>query len=211
MMMILQEHVLGMDVRLKEPERHKAVLIDAIAAREQFLETLLLDRGILIVERYTALSELLALRSPPVSDLIILYLTKIDETVSKALRAVRERFECAILVVTENTDETQIENLIVSGADSVLPIGAGIDRMKCAVALARASFEQSQSLRNDVRCAHRQLEERKLIERAKGILMTQRGITEPDAFRKLQETSMKQNQALSDVARRVIEAKELLG
>jgi response regulator NasT len=200
-----------MDVRLKEPERHKALLVDAVAGRERFLETLRLDRGILIIGRYSALGELIGLRDLPACDLVIAYLTGIDEAACKAIRNVSERFNRALLVITETGDEAQIANAVVAGADSVLPIGAGVDRLKCATTLAIAGFERTATLRRTVRDAEQRLEERKLIERAKGILMTQRGIAETEAFRELQTTSMRQNRPLPDVARRIIEAKELLG
>jgi response regulator NasT len=200
-----------MDVRLKEPERHKALLVDAVAGRERFLETLLLDRGILIIGRYSALGELIGLRDLPACDLVIAYLTGIDEAACKAIRSVSERFNRALLVITETGDEAQVANAVVAGADSVLPIGAGVDRLKCATTLAIAGFERTAALRRTVHDAEQRLEERKLIERAKGILMTQRGIAETEAVRELQTTSMRQNKPLPDVARRIIEAKELLG
>lgn len=200
-----------MDVRLKEPERHKAVLVDDVAGRERFLEALLLDRGILIVARYACLEELAGLRRPPECDLVIACVTPIDDTACRAIRRVTESLACALLVITETGNEAQIGSAIVAGADSVLPIGAGVDRLKCAAVIALASHERTSALRETARNAERRLEERKLIERAKGILMTQRGLAEPDAFRELQDTSMKRNQTLPDVARRIIEAKELLG
>ncbi len=200
-----------MDLRLKEPERHRAVLIDAFAGRERFLETLLSDRGILIVARFSALAELIAQREPQSCDVIIAYLDTIDETACQAIRAATDKFPRALLVITETGDETQIANAALAGADSVLPIGAGIDRLKCAAAVAMASFERTGALRKAASEAEQRLEERKLVERAKGILMTQRGIAETDAFRELQATSMRQNRRLPDVARRIIEAKELLG
>lgn len=200
-----------MDVRLKEPERHKAVLVDHVSGRERFLETLLLDRGILIIGRYAGLDELVSLRQPPGCDLVIACLTPLGETVCRAIRRASETLGCALLVITETADDTQIGSAMVAGADSILPIGAGVDRLKCAATVALAGYERTSVLREAARDAERRLEERKLIERAKGILMTQRGICEPDAFRELQETSMKRNQTLPDVARRIIEAKELLG
>ncbi len=200
-----------MDLRLKEPERHRAVLIDDVAGRERFLEAMLLDRGILIVARYAALEELVSLRRAPECDLVIAYLGRIDDAARYSIRTVVETVDCALLVITETFDDAQISDAIVAGADAILPIGAGVDRLKCAAAVALASHERASALRVEAHDARRQLEERKLIERAKGILMQQRGLAEPDAFRELQNTSMRRNQALPDVARRIIEAKELLG
>jgi response regulator NasT len=200
-----------MDLRLKEPERHKAVLVDAVAGRERFLEAMFMDRGILIVERYERLGEIITLHSLPACDLIIAYLDILDEAACRAIRAASEKFGRALLVITEAADVLQIANAVLAGADSVLPIGAAADRLKCAATIAIAAFERTGALRRAVEDAEEKLADRKLIERAKGILMTQRGIAETEAFRELQTVSMRQNRKLPDVARRIIEAKELLG
>ncbi|NJM36360.1 MAG: hypothetical protein HC850_18560, partial [Rhodomicrobium sp.] len=113
-----------MDLRLKEPERHKAVLVDAVPGRERFLEALFLDRGILIVGRYATLAELNTLHNLSTCDLIIAYVDIIDETACRAIRKATDSFGRALLVITETADSTQIADAVLAGADSVLPIGA---------------------------------------------------------------------------------------
>jgi response regulator NasT len=74
-----------------------------------------------------------------------------------------------------------------------------------------ATFARIQAAEDQASDLRRELEHRKLIERAKGILMTQRQITEQDAFREIQHRSMERNVPMPDVARSIIAAKELLG
>jgi AmiR/NasT family two-component response regulator len=58
--------------------------------------------------------------------------------------------------------------------------------------------------------AQHALEDRKLVERAKGLLMTALGLTEQDAFRRLQQTARENNLRLADVAARIVEQQSLL-
>ena len=93
----------------------------------------------------------------------------------------------------------------------MLSVGASTDRLRVGVAAAIASFERAEAGRQRTAAAERALAERKSVERAKGILMQQRGIAEADAYREIQRQSMHQNQPLAVIAERIIAAKELLG
>jgi response regulator NasT len=76
------------------------------------------------------------------------------------------------------------------------------------VAIAR--FQAFQSLRQELEESRAALAERKLVERAKGIIMTERGLSEPDAYALLRKTAMAQNQRIVEVARSIISVAGLL-
>jgi response regulator NasT len=76
------------------------------------------------------------------------------------------------------------------------------------IALAMRRFEQFQQLRREAADARQALEDRKLIERAKGILMKRAALDEPTAFRRLQKTASDRNLKLVEVARMIITAEE---
>jgi response regulator NasT len=73
-----------------------------------------------------------------------------------------------------------------------------------AVALATRRFEQFEALRREASDLRQALEDRKLIERAKGVLMKELGLAEPEAFRRLQKVAMSKNLKLVEVARLVL-------
>ena len=89
----------------------------------------------------------------------------------------------------------------------------GMDRksLKAIVDAAVARFEEFQALRVRLAEAHLQLAERKLVEKAKGLLMRQRGIDEDAAYSALRRMAMDRSLKLADVAQRVIDAADLLG
>lgn len=76
------------------------------------------------------------------------------------------------------------------------------------IALTMRRFEQLEQLRREAADLRQALEDRKLIERAKGILMKRASLDEPAAFRRLQKTASDRNLKLTEVARSIITAEE---
>ena len=79
-----------------------------------------------------------------------------------------------------------------------------------SIALALRRFEQMQQLRKEASDLRQALEDRKLIERAKGILMKRGGLDEPSAFRRLQKLASDKNLKLAELARIILTAEEAL-
>ena len=77
-----------------------------------------------------------------------------------------------------------------------------------AIALAMRRFEQFQALRKEAADLRQALEDRKVIERAKGILMKQAGLDEQDAFRRLQKLASDKNRKLVEIAQMILIAEE---
>jgi response regulator NasT len=80
-----------------------------------------------------------------------------------------------------------------------------------AIAIAMRRFEQFQSLRKETSDLKQALEDRKLIEKAKGILMKKANLDEHDAFRRLQKLASDKNRKLVDIAQMILTAEEAFG
>ena len=76
--------------------------------------------------------------------------------------------------------------------------------LEAAIAIAMQRFEQFQALRKEAADQRQALEDRKVIERAKGLLMKKAGLDEEEAFRRLQKLARDRNQKLAEVARVII-------
>lgn len=200
-----------MEIRLKEPQRYRALLVDPVEGREQFIESLMEDRGFVIVGKFENLQHLAERDDRPEANLVIVYAETIDERLCEGLRALRSVGPTPVLVISEQDRPDAITRAIGAGADSIMPVGVAADRFSLAAYSAMATFGQIASAREEARTARRELDDRKVIERAKGILMEQRGISESEAFREIQQSSMHRNIPMPHVARSIIEAKELLG
>lgn len=80
-----------------------------------------------------------------------------------------------------------------------------------AIAIAVHRFEQFEALRQEANDLKQALADRKIIERAKGILMKKANLSEPDAFRRLQKLASDKNRKLVDIANMIVTAEEALG
>ncbi|MEO1282397.1 MAG: ANTAR domain-containing protein [Pseudomonadota bacterium] len=178
---------------------------------DPFLECMFGDRGIVLVATYGSLQEALSVRSLPENDLMIVYLTDLSDDACRLLGELTDRFDKPLMLLTESDEPDRLSAAVLAGADSVLCVGASSDRLRNSAIAALATHERIGAYRARAADAERALVERKLIERAKGILMQQRGISEPDALRELQRSSMQRNEPLYEVSKTIIAAKELLG
>jgi response regulator NasT len=108
-----------------------------------------------------------------------------------------------VVIITGVEDESLVERSVASGVGAYLTKPIDTRELQAAIALAAARHAE-------LRRAQQALEDRKLVERAKGLLMSALDIPEPDAFRRLQATARERNLRLADVARRIVEQQALL-
>jgi response regulator NasT len=104
-----------------------------------------------------------------------------------------------------------IREAVRAGVSAYVVDALDAARVRSIVDVAVAQFDSHQALRARLAAAELRLEERKLVERAKGLLMRQRGLSEPDAYAALRKSAMSQGRRLADVARRLIELSDLIG
>jgi two-component system, response regulator PdtaR len=115
-----------------------------------------------------------------------------------------------VVVITGVEDRGLVERSIASGVGAYLTKPVDTRELEAALGLSAARHVEFQQLEAEVGRAQQALEDRKLVERAKGLLMTALDLSEADAFRRLQQTARERNLKLADVAARVVEQQSLL-
>lgn len=115
----------------------------------------------------------------------------------------------ATLILTAYTDREFIEKAKEIGVLAYLVKPFSKENLIPAIELALARFKELQDLRKEVSSLKEALEARKVVERAKGLLMKHFGLSEEDAYRYLQRRSMEYRKPLKEVAEAVIIALEL--
>jgi response regulator NasT len=130
--------------------------------------------------------------------------------IDAALEISRER-PVPIVLVSAYHDPDLIERAETSSVMAYLikPIQRG--DLEAAIAIARRRFEQMSSSEREVASLRKSLEDRKFIERAKGILMKKANIPEDEAFRRMQRMASDTNRKLADVAKLILAAEETQG
>ena len=153
------------------------------------------------------------------------------------LRAIERLHPDVIVIDTESPTRDVLEHLVVVSQSSPRPIvmfatdsggeaireavragvsayvvdGLDVARVNTIVEVACVRFEQFQNLKAELADANLKLSERKLVERAKGLLMQSRGLSEDDAYHALRKLAMSKKLRLGDVAQQVLDAADLLG
>lgn len=137
----------------------------------------------------------------------------VDEQSDAALRKVVAATANAprpIVCFTEDNDREKMHAAIEAGVSAYVVAGLSADRVKPVLDVALARFEVEQKLRHELSETRLRLAERKIIERAKGLLMERHHCTEDEAYRKLRRLAMDKNLKLSELAQRMLDVADLL-
>jgi response regulator NasT len=116
-----------------------------------------------------------------------------------------------IVMFTADEDTSYVRKAIAAGVSAYVVAGTPTERIKPVLDVAMARFEHEEKLRRELADARTQLDERKIIDRAKGLLMTRQGLTEQEAYARLRKAAMDKGIKLAEVAQRLIDAADLLG
>lgn len=115
-----------------------------------------------------------------------------------------------VVVFSEDASQEPMRHALQAGVSAYVISGLQTQRLAPILQVAIARFEQDRALREQLDSANIELTGRKLVERAKGILMDEIGLSEDQAYRHLRKLAMDRGQRLAQVASRVIESHDLL-
>ena len=127
-----------------------------------------------------------------------------------AHRLAAEGLRRPVVVITGVDDASLVERSIASGVGAYLTKPVDTRELQAALVLSATRHREFEQLEAEVDRAQQALEDRKLVERAKGLLMSALGLSEQDAFRRLQTTARERNLRLAEVAERIVEQQSLL-
>ncbi len=171
-----------------------ALVADLQAAGIQVLGTVA-DRSKLLQE---------VVRHAP--DVVVCDAPVVGEALFAVCQTIARTAPCAFLVFTADTDAGRMEQAIASGIHAYVVNGYGAPRLRALIHLAQARFRQEQAQRTSLHDLSVRLEERKMVDRAKGILMRSHHLSDDDAFHMLRTASMHTNQRLGQVSQRIVES-----
>ncbi|MCM5678351.1 ANTAR domain-containing protein [Schlegelella sp. S2-27] len=116
-----------------------------------------------------------------------------------------------IVLFTDDSDTSHVKDAIAAGVTAYVVAGLASERVKPVLDIALARFQHEEGLRRELADARTQLQDRKVVDRAKGILMSRHRCNEQDAYERLRKASMDKGLRLADVAQRVIDVADMLG
>jgi len=129
----------------------------------------------------------------------------------QAAREVMTVSPCPVVMLTSHTDAPVVSRAVDAGVLGFLAKPVRAEELGPTLHVAVHRFREIEAMRKENEQLRRKLESRKLVERAKGILMTRLNLSEPDAHRRMQTESQKRRLSMTDLAKKIIESEELLG
>ena len=144
-------------------------------------------------------------------DVIVIDTESPTRDVLEHLVIVTESSPRPIVMFASDSGGDAIREAVRAGVSAYVVDGLDAGRVNSIVEVACARFDELQRLKDELADANLKLSERKQVERAKGLLMQSRGISEDEAYHALRKLAMTKKMRLGEIARQVIESAELLG
>lgn len=204
-MMALERNTRLVDVSLT------ILVIDENPVRATILEEGLREAGFADVVRLDTTHELLRRIYQIDPDVILMDLANPSRDVLEQMFQVSRMVKRPVAMFVDQSDTAMIEASVDAGVSAYIVDGLRKERVKPILDMTVSRFNAFDRLTRELDQARTELAERKLIERAKGILMKSRGVGEEEAYALLRKTAMNEKKKLVDIAQSVVTAAQLFG
>jgi two-component system, response regulator / RNA-binding antiterminator len=188
----------------------KIVIVDKNPIRAAILEDGLREAGHVHVTRIDETSHLLARIYALDPDVILIDLESPSRDVLEQMFQMSRVVKRPIAMFVDQSDAASIEAAVDAGVSAYIVGGLHKDRIKNILDLCISRFNAFARLQDELERTRTALEERKVIDRAKGILMNAKNLTEDEAYALLRKTAMNESKKIAEVAQSVVTAAELL-
>jgi two-component system, response regulator / RNA-binding antiterminator len=186
----------------------RILLIDTDADRAEALERRLSEAGFSDVSRVSSGSDLASAVERIVPDLVIIDMALPDRDALEDIRGFSAK--SPVVMFSDRDDPIFVSEAIAAGVCSYNLSGIASQEVKPIVASAIALFNRYRHVETELATAKALLDERRQIERAKAILMKDRKMTEPEAYRWLQKKAMNESRKLSQIVAEFVAVEDAL-
>jgi response regulator NasT len=188
----------------------KIVIVDENPIRAAILEDGLREAGYAHVIRLDETSHLLTRIYSIDPDVILIDLESPSRDVLEQMFQMSRVVKRPIAMFVDQSDAASIEAAVDAGVSAYIVGGLRKERIKNILDLCISRFNAFARLQDELDRARTALEDRKVIDRAKGILMKAKNLNEEDAYALLRRTAMNEKKKIAEVAQSVVTAAELL-
>ncbi|GGH13045.1 two-component system response regulator [Alsobacter metallidurans] len=192
------------------PKSPRIVIIDQSPVRRAILAEGLREGGytdVIHLEGTERMVERIVATEP---DVIVIDLESPSRDVLEQMFQVSRAVPRPVAMFVDQSDTAMINAAIDAGVSAYVVDGLRKDRVKPILDMCISRFNAFSRLRGELEQAKSQLADRKVIDRAKGILMKAKGVTEEEAYALLRKTAMNDKKKLAEIAQSVVTAAELL-
>jgi response regulator NasT len=187
----------------------KIVIADESPVRSAIIEEGLREAGFTQVTRIEEMSNLLARIYAIDPDVIIIDLENPSRDVLEQMFQVSRIVKRPIAMFVDQSDAASIQASVDAGVSAYIVGGLAKERVTNILDLCISRFNAFAKLQAELEQAKNMLEDRKVIDRAKGILMKAKNLTEEEAYALLRKTAMNEKKKIAEIAQSVITASEM--
>lgn len=186
------------------------LVIDENAIRASIIEEGLREAGharVTVIHEVNGIARIIETLQP---DVIIIDIENPNRDMMEHLFQLTRTVSRPIAMFVDRSDTASIEAAVDAGVSAYIVDGLRKERVKSILDMAVSRFNAFSRLQRELADARSALEERKLVERAKGILMKMRGLSEEEAFALLRQSAMNEKKKMADIAQSIVTAARLL-
>lgn len=186
-------------------------IVDESRSRAAIIEEGLRDAGYARIVHIDEMTNLFARLYATDPDVVVIDLENPSRDVLEQLFQVSRLVKRPVAMFVDQSDTGMINKAIEAGVSAYVVDGLKKERVKSILDMCVARFHAYARLQNELDQAKSALEERKVVERAKGLLMRHKGISEDEAYALLRRRAMNEKKKLGEIAQAVVTGLEMLG
>lgn len=199
-----------MSVPIPQPNKLRVLLVDDSTERRASIEKALTEVGCDLVGFVSGTDNLLRRVEHADPEVVIIDMDSPGRDVLESLESMQSSAPRPIVMFTQDDDGRTITRATRAGVSAYVVDGISQKRVRPILDAAIERFQQFQDLSRELAKTRAELEQRKIVDKAKGILMQRRGITEDEAYKAMRNLAMSRNKRLVDIADSIIAAADLL-
>lgn len=186
------------------------LIIDENRIRSSIIEDGLREAGHELVHVVHDINDVARTIEEIAPDVVVFSLENPNRDRLEHLFSLSRAIERPIAMFVDRSDRATTQAAVEAGVSAYIVDGLRKDRVKSILDMAISRFNAFARLRRELEEARTELQERKLIDQAKAILMRTRGLSEADAYQLMRKTAMNQNRRIADIAQSLVTAAALL-
>jgi two-component system, response regulator / RNA-binding antiterminator len=186
-------------------------VVDPSRARAAVVEEGLRAAGIARVVTLAETADLAGRLAAINPDVVVIDLQNPSRDLLEQMFTVSRHVARPVAMFVDQSDATMMQAAVDAGISAYVVDGLRPDRVKSIIDVAILRFNAYAKLQRELSEARSELADRKVIERAKGILMRARGLSEDEAYKALRTKAMNEKRRIADIARSLVTAADLIG
>ncbi|MBL4796777.1 MAG: ANTAR domain-containing protein [Oleispira sp.] len=188
----------------------RVMLVDNTPKQSLILEQALLDQGFVVACRLTSAQGLIKNVEVHQPDIIIMNLESPDKDTFENITVLSQYNPKPMIIFSPIDDRQTISQAIQAGANTYIVDDLNPRRLQPIIDAASAHFHEYQALKKELKQARDQLADRKIIDKAKGLLMKTKGLDEEQAYHAMRKMAMDQSKPLADIAQNILSLMSIL-